>query len=242
MVSGTQSRTRILVVEDDPTVRDVVRRYLERDGHLVLLAEDGTSGLTMAREDDPDLIVLDVMLPGLSGLEVCSSLRVADGSKTPIIMLTALGEEDDRISGLALGADDYVTKPFSVKELALRVQSVLRRATTQDSGDPIADVVADGDLTINTVSRTAHLGGRAVQLTIREFDLLQFLMTHPGEVFSRADLLKRVWGWNFGDHSTVTVHVKRLRHKIEAIPAEPQRLATVYGIGYRYDRMEGRAP
>jgi len=234
--------TRILVVEDDPTVRDVVRRYLERDGHVVLQAEDGPSGLALAREADPDLIVLDVMLPGLSGLEVCSRLRAGDGSKTPIIMLTALGEEDDRISGLALGADDYVTKPFSVKELALRVQSVLRRSAGHTIGEPIVDVVSDGDLTINTVARTAHLGGRAVSLTIREFDLLQFLMTHPGEVFSRADLLKRVWGWSFGDHSTVTVHVKRLRYKIEAVPAEPRRLATVYGIGYRYDRLEGTTP
>jgi DNA-binding response OmpR family regulator len=238
MVSGM----RILVVEDDPTVRDVVRRYLERDGHTVLLAGDGTTGLAMARETDPDLIVLDVMLPGLSGLEVCSSLRAGDNSKTPIIMLTALGEEDDRISGLALGADDYVTKPFSVKELALRVQSVLRRSTGQTNAEPVLDVLTDGDLTINAVARTAHLGGRAVPLTTREFDLLQFLVTHPGEVFSRADLLKRVWGWSFGDHSTVTVHVKRLRHKIEAVPAEPQRLTTVYGMGYRYDRLEGTTP
>lgn len=237
-----EPRTRILVVEDDPTVRDVVRRYLERDGHVVLQAEDGTTGLAMARQTHPDLIVLDVMLPGLSGLEVCSSLRVGDRSETPIIMLTALSEEDDRISGLALGADDYVTKPFSVKELALRVQSVLRRSSGQTTIDPVVDVVTDGDLTINTVARTAHLGGRSVALTIREFDLLQFFMTHPGEVFSRADLLKRVWGWNFGDHSTVTVHVKRLRQKIEAVPAEPRRLATVYGLGYRYDREEGTAP
>ncbi|MEO6471066.1 MAG: response regulator transcription factor [Aeromicrobium sp.] len=233
--------TRILVIEDDPTVRDVVRRYLERDGHTVLQAEDGPSGLAMARADKPDLIVLDVMLPGLSGLEVCSALRVTDNNTTPIIMLTALGEEDDRISGLALGADDYVTKPFSVKELALRVQSVLRRASGPATNDGHVGVVTDGDLTINTVSRTVHLGGRIVALTIREFDLLQFFLTHRGEVFSRTDLLKRVWGWNFGDHSTVTVHIKRLRYKIETTPATPTRIATVYGLGYRYDGMEGTA-
>ena len=229
--------TRILVVEDDPTVRDVVRRYLERDGHTVLQAEDGTVGLALARSESPDLIVLDVMLPGISGLEVCSSLRVADNDTTPIIMLTALGEEDDRVSGLALGADDYVTKPFSVKELALRVQSVLRR--TNAPHPELADVMTDADLTVNTIARTAHRGGRELQLTMREFDLLQFFLFHSGEVFSRADLLKHVWDWSFGDHSTVTVHVKRLRHKIEVVPAEPVRLVTVYGLGYRWDRSEG---
>lgn len=227
----------ILVVEDDPTVRDVVRRYLERDGHTVLQAEDGLIGLEMARTERPDLILLDVMLPGMSGLEVCSALRVADANTTPIIMLTALGEEDDRVSGLALGADDYVTKPFSVKELALRVQSVLRR--TNATPPELSEIITDGDLTINTVARTAHLCGRELQLTMREFDLLQFFLSRSGEVFSRADLLKQVWDWNFGDHSTVTVHVKRLRHKIEVVPAEPVRLATVYGLGYRWDRREG---
>jgi DNA-binding response OmpR family regulator len=234
-VSG-DAGTHVLVVEDDPAVRDVVRRYLERDGHRVTLAYDGEAALRAA-DGSVDLVVLDVMLPGMDGLQICQRLR--DGASgrpdVPVIMLTALGEEDDRIAGLSLGADDYVTKPFSPRELSLRVTSVLRRAANgTDRGGP--DVLHDGDLVVELPSRRVTLRGAEVSLTLREFDLLVFLLGHPGEAFSRSDLLDRVWGWSFGDHSTVTVHVKRLRHKIEDDPAAPRRITTVYGLGYRYDK------
>jgi DNA-binding response OmpR family regulator len=233
--------SHVLVVEDDPAVRDVVRRYLERDGHRVSLANDGESALRAA-DSSVDLVVLDVMLPGPDGLQVCQRLR--DGASgrpdVPVIMLTALGEEDDRIAGLSLGADDYVTKPFSPRELSLRVTSVLRR-TSNGSDRASAETLSDGDLVVEPASRRVTLRGEELSLTLREFDLLTFLLGHPGEAFSRADLLDRVWGWSFGDHSTVTVHVKRLRHKIEDDPTRPRRIATVYGLGYRYDREESDA-
>ncbi|KHL17766.1 DNA-binding response OmpR family regulator [Mumia flava] len=230
----------VLVIEDDPSVRDVVRRYLEHDGHRVTVAVDGESGLRTALDDAPDLVVLDLMLPGIDGIEVCRRLR-ADPARgtTPVVMLTALVEEERRIAGLTVGADDYVTKPFSAKELALRVRAVLRR-TAGSAADPGAapapSPMRDGDLVLDPAARTAELGGEPLALTAREFDLLAFLLARPGQVFSRADLLAQVWGWSFGDHSTVTVHVKRLRHKIEEVPAEPRRIVTVYGVGYRYDR------
>ena len=233
-----ERRDQVLVVEDDPQVRDVVRRYLERDGLAVQVAGTGTEGLELARRSRPDVILLDVMLPGLSGLEVCRILRDVDGSDVPIIMLTALDDTDDRIAGLQTGADDYIGKPFSVKELALRVGSVLRRSRTDARSDTADAPLSDGDLVVDPVARTATRGGEPLRLTTRELDLLVFLLRHPGVVHSRADLLSQVWGWDFGDHSTVTVHVKRLRHKIEPIPAEPRRIVTVYGLGYRYDLDE----
>jgi DNA-binding response OmpR family regulator len=232
-----EDRDQVLVVEDDPQVRDVVRRYLERDGIAVKVAGTGTDGLELARRGHPDLIVLDVMLPGLSGLEVCRILRDVDGSDVPIIMLTALDDADDRIAGLESGADDYVGKPFSAKELALRVGSVLRRARSVSQTDDDV-LLTDGDLVVDPSARTATKDGSPLQLTTRELDLLVYLLRHPGTVHSRADLLTHVWGWDFGDHSTVTVHVKRLRHKIEPVPAEPRRIVTVYGLGYRYDLTE----
>jgi DNA-binding response OmpR family regulator len=235
-----EERDQVLIVEDDPQVRDVVRRYLERDGLAVQVTASGTEGLELARRSRPDVIVLDVMLPGLSGLEVCRILRDVDGSDVPIIMLTALGDTDDRIAGLQTGADDYIGKPFSVKELALRVGSVLRRSRSGSSTDTSDGPLADGDLLVDPVARTATKGGEPLRLTTRELDLLVFLLRHPGVVHSRADLLSQVWGWDFGDHSTVTVHVKRLRRKIEPAPAEPRRIVTVYGLGYRYDLDEGR--
>ncbi len=231
-------RDQVLIVEDDPQVRDVVRRYLERDGLAVQVTASGTEGLELARRSRPDVIVLDVMLPGISGLEVCRILRDVDGSDVPIIMLTALGDTDDRIAGLQTGADDYIGKPFSVKELALRVGSVLRRSRSGTSTDTSDGPLTDGDLVVDPVARTATKGGEPLRLTTRELDLLVFLLRHPVVVHSRADLLSQVWGWDFGDHSTVTVHVKRLRHKIEPTPAEPRRIVTVYGLGYRYD-LEG---
>ncbi|NJC72035.1 response regulator transcription factor [Planosporangium thailandense] len=221
----------VLVVDDDLTVRDVVRRYLERAGHRVLVAGDGEEALRLIDSGRPDLVVLDIMLPGVDGVEVCR--RTRRWSSVPIVMLTALGEESDRVLGLQLGADDYVTKPFSPRELALRVESVLRR--TRGAAPVAAGDLVDGDLRVDTAARVATRGGERLALTLREFDLLAFLMANPGAAFSRADLLDRVWGWSFGDRSTVTVHVRRLREKIEDDPARPVRIATVWGVGYRYD-------
>ncbi|MEU0530893.1 response regulator transcription factor [Amycolatopsis tolypomycina] len=226
---------RVLVVDDDETVRDVVRRYLEVAGFTVDQAGDGAEGLARFAAHEPDLVVLDVMMPGINGLEVCRRLRQV--SSVPIVMLTALGEEENRIAGLQLGADDYVTKPFSPKELALRVASVLRRAR-MPRPEPAAAELVDGDLRLQMKARTATLGGRELPLTTREFDLLAFFLAHPGVAYSRADLLEKVWGWDFGDQSTVTVHVRRLREKIERDPAKPARVATVWGVGYRYDREQ----
>jgi DNA-binding response OmpR family regulator len=226
---------RVLVVDDDETVRDVVRRYLEVAGFTVDVAGDGAEGLARFSAREPDLVVLDVMMPGINGLEVCKRLRQV--SQVPIVMLTALGEEENRIAGLQLGADDYVTKPFSPKELALRVASVLRRAR-MPRPEPAAAELVDGNLRLQMTARTATLDGRELPLTTREFDLLAFFLGHPGVAYSRADLLEKVWGWDFGDQSTVTVHVRRLREKIEREPAKPTRVATVWGVGYRYDREQ----
>jgi len=223
----------VLVVDDDPTVSDVVRRYLEQDGFRVRLAADGLAALAAVAAETPDLVVLDLMLGGIDGLEVCRRLR-RELPDLPVVMLTALGEEADRVVGLEVGADDYVTKPFSVRELVLRVRSVLRRAAPSTEDDrPV--LLRDGDLTADTGRRIADLGGRPLALTVREFDLLEFLMRHPARAWSRAQLLEQVWGWRFGDQSTVTVHVRRLREKIEADPAAPIRLLTVWGVGYRYE-------
>ncbi|MDG4810912.1 response regulator transcription factor [Micromonospora sp. WMMD1120] len=224
---------RVLVVDDDHTVSDVVRRYLENDGYQVSLAADGEAALAAVRRETPDLVVLDLMLPRIDGLAVCRKLRARpDG--IPIVMLTARGDESDRILGLQLGADDYLTKPFSPRELVLRVRSVLRRAT---GGPPPGrpEALVDGALVVHTTARTAHLAGNELALTMREFDLLVHLMRHPSRVFGRAELLEQVWGWNFGDQSTVTVHVRRLREKVEADPADPRRIRTVWGVGYRYE-------
>lgn len=223
---------RVLVVDDDETVRDVVRRYLEAGGFGVEVAGDGTEGLRLFAERKPDLVVLDVMMPGVNGLEVCRRLRQT--SQVPVVLLTALGEEEDRIAGLRLGADDYVTKPFSPRELALRVASVLRRARMPSQSVAVGEL-SDGDLVLQPGARQATLDGVSLSLTTREFDLLAYFLTHPGVAFSRTELLEKVWGWEFGDQSTVTVHVRRLREKIEADPAKPARVATVWGVGYRYD-------
>ncbi|MDQ6874128.1 MAG: response regulator transcription factor [Actinomycetota bacterium] len=225
--------TRVLVVDDDPMVSDVVRRYLEREGLEVEVLADGAVALERALAHPPDLVVLDLMLPGLPGLEVCRQLR--ERLPVPIVMLTALGEEGDRVLGLEYGADDYVTKPFSPRELTLRVLSVLRRAS---AAEPPADepaTLADADLVVDVRARIARRKDQVLPLTVREFDLLAFLLRHPGRAFSRAELLEQVWGWTFGDQSTVTVHVRRLREKVEADPAAPIRIVTVWGVGYRFD-------
>ncbi|ADD40433.1 response regulator transcription factor [Stackebrandtia nassauensis] len=229
----TQQIAHILVVEDDPNVSDVVRRYLEREGYRVTLAADGLSGLAEYRSGRPDLVVLDLMLPKLPGIEVCRALRIE--SEVPVIMLTALGDESDRIAGLSVGADDYLSKPFSPRELVLRVAAVLRRAVRTEAAERPGEQLTDGELILDPGSRVATLRGTKLNLTVREFDLLEFLLRHPGQVFSRAELLERVWDWTFGDQSTVTVHVRRLREKIEDAPAQPKRLVTVWGVGYRFE-------
>ena len=228
---------RVLVVDDDPTVSDVVRRYLEQEGCQVRLVGDGLAALAAVETEMPDIVVLDLMMPGIDGLEVCRRLR-RGAPDLPVVMLTALGEESDRVLGLEVGADDYVTKPFSPRELVLRIRSVLRRTVAPVPPAASATVV-DGDLTADTGRRIARLGGEVLPLTTREFDLLEFLMRHPARAWSRAELLDKVWGWQFGDHSTVTVHVRRLREKIEADPASPRRILTAWGVGYRYERVSG---
>ncbi|MGH3768353.1 MAG: response regulator transcription factor [Pseudonocardiaceae bacterium] len=231
-MTGTGS---VLVVDDDVLVRDVVGRYLGRAGYQVTVAGDGEHALRAAEASPPDLVVLDLMLPGLPGLEVCRRLRAM--GPVPVVMLTALGEEEDRILGLETGADDYITKPFSPRELVLRVGSVLRRARAPQPVTQLPPITDDG-LTLDIAARQAVLGNHELALTAREFDLLAFLIRHPGRAFTRNELLEQVWGWTFGDHSTVTVHVRRLREKVEADPTAPSRIATVWGVGYRYDRKE----
>ena len=222
----------VLVVDDDPTVSDVVARYLEHAGFAVSVVPDGAVALDRALADPPDLVVLDLMLPGLDGLEVFRRLRHA--VPVPVVMLTALGEESDRLVGLELGADDYVTKPFSPRELVLRVQSVLRR-TSGPLAPAAAGVLVDGDLRVDLAAHEATREGRQLGLTVREYDLLVFFLRHPRQAFSREQLLREVWGWEYADHSTVTVHVRRLREKVEADPREPARVVTVFGVGYRYE-------
>jgi DNA-binding response OmpR family regulator len=231
----TVTPARVLVVDDDPTVSDVVRRYLERAGFTVDNASDGPAALALAAECSPDLVVLDLMLPGMSGLEVCRRLRRT--SDVPVVMLTALGEEFDRVVGFETGADDYVTKPFSPRELALRVQSVLRRAGRGDHAGEAGPLV-DGELVLDLVSRVAKRGPSPLGLTVREFDLLAHFLRHPNRAFTRAELLQQVWGWSFGDQATVTVHVRRLREKVEDDPHEPLRIVTVWGVGYRYEPVQ----
>jgi DNA-binding response OmpR family regulator len=222
---------RVLVVDDDHTVREVVVSYLRANRHEVVEAADGETALKEMRTQPADLVVLDLMLPGIDGLEVCQRLRQT--SDVPVIMLTALGSETDRVVGLERGADDYVTKPFSPRELVLRVDSVLRRAGERAA--PTGGTVTDGDLVVDSGKHQATRAGSPLALTGREFDLLRFLLENPGQAFSREELLQRVWGWSFGDQSTVTVHVRRLREKVESDPTRPTRLVTVWGVGYRWE-------
>jgi DNA-binding response OmpR family regulator len=220
----------VLVVEDEPTVRDVVVRYLQQDGYDALEASDVEEARDALQRCTPSLIVLDLMLPGGDGLELCREIRAS--SQLPVIMLTARASEADRIVGLELGADDYVTKPFSPRELTARVRTVLRRATppTERGVRMLFD-----ELEIETATREALFRGEPVRLTAREFDLLAFLARHPRRVFSRRQLMDAVWGYEAAiDTGTVTVHVRRLREKIELDPATPRRIETVWGIGYRF--------
>ncbi len=221
---------RVLVVDDDATVAEVATRYFRAAGCTVERVGDGFEALAVVTRWAPDLIVLDRMLPGLDGIEVCR--RIRESSATPIIMLTALGLEDDRILGLEVGADDYLAKPFSPRELVLRARSVLRRSASEFTP---AGVVSLGDFELDPAARRASRAGSPLALTGREFDLLAFLLQHPGQAFSRDDLLRSVWGWTYGDLSTVTVHVRRLREKVEQDPTHPTVLVTVWGVGYRLD-------
>jgi DNA-binding response OmpR family regulator len=223
---------RVLVVDDDPIITDVLSRYLTRAGYDVLLAHDGLSALDLVARAEPELVVLDVMLPAPDGFEVSRRLRAT--STVPIIMLTALGAENDRLAGLELGADDYVVKPFSPREVVLRIGAVLRRSRSPVLTSAAA-VLRDGDLVLDMAAHDASLAGHPLALTTREFDLLAFLLRHPRQAFTREQLLAQVWEWDFGDVSTVTVHIRRLREKTEPNPAEPQRIVTVPRVGYRLD-------
>jgi len=229
---------RVLLVDDDPDVAQVVLAYLRRDGIEAAHADDGLKALESARRVPPDLVILDLMLPGLDGLEVCRRLRSNDPD-LPVVMLTARGEEADRIAGLEVGADDYVVKPFSPRELALRVASVLRRSEARGGGLTSAAMLDDGDLLVDTAARIASHRGAPLSLTVREFDLLAYFLTRPGVALRREELMRDVWGWDFGDLSTVTVHVRRLREKVEDDPAQPIRIVTVWGVGYRWDPQVG---
>lgn len=250
------------MVDDDATVAEVVLAYLGRAGFETLYAADGPSALSLATATPPDAVVLDLMLPGMDGLEVCRRLRQSRPD-LPVVMLTARGEENDRILGLEVGADDYVAKPFSPRELVLRVQSVLRRAgggagsgagdAAQSDAAPISAssgssggsagsattpdnrVLVDDTLRLDRLAHRVTLNGDELALTAREFDLLAWLLAHPGEAIGRERLMREVWGWEFGDPSTVTVHVRRLREKVEPNPSAPTRLVTVFGVGYRWD-------
>lgn len=231
----------ILVVDDETTVREVVRRYLELEGFRVIEADNGPLALHMLHQEQPDLVVLDIMLPGLDGFTITRSLRDPAGGRQmntsgniPIIMLTARTDEADRIAGFELGTDDYVVKPFSPRELIMRIKAVLRRA----AADAIAQEkpLVFADLRLDPASHTVSRGNTAIDLTAKEFDLLWFLARHPRQVFNRAQLLDRVWGYEFfGDESTVTVHIRRLREKIEPDPAQPVYVHTVWGVGYKFD-------
>jgi len=223
---------RVLVIEDDQTLAEVVATYLEREGFAVEVATDGGSGLARAISTQPDLVVLDLMLPVLDGFEVCRRLRQV--VPIPVIMLTARGEEDDRIAGLELGADDYLTKPFSPRELTARVKAVLRRAAGGVASSTGAAFEA-GPIALDVVAHEVRRSGDLLALTAKEFDLLAHFMAHPRRAFRREELLEQVWGWTYGDTATVTVHVRRLREKVEQDPSRPRHLCTVRGVGYRFE-------
>ena len=227
---------KILVVEDEENLLEALRYNLEREGYAVFTASDGETGLEIARSESPDLIILDIMLPRMDGLEVCRILRRESG--VLILMLTAKGEEVDRVVGLELGADDYVTKPFSVRELLARVKAMLRRSTGitgVQAGSADSGVLEAGDLALDTVAHTANIGGSELDLKPREFELLSLLMANPGRAFTRDQLLERLWGHDYiGDARTVDVHIRWLREKIEPEPGSPMRIITIRGVGYRF--------
>jgi DNA-binding response OmpR family regulator len=227
-----QRMPTVLIVDDESIVREVVARYLRQDGFAVDVAADGPEALSLFARARPDLVLLDLMLPGIDGIEVCRRIRAQ--SNVPVIMVTAKGDETDTIIGLGVGADDYVSKPFSPRELVARVKAVLRRANTPlvAEGDPLHF----GSLTIRPDRRQVEVAGSQVDLTAREFDLLEFLAENPGRVFSRDELLDKVWDWAYAsDGGTVTVHIRRLRQKIESDPERPRHIKTVWGVGYKFE-------
>ncbi len=226
-------RGSVLVVDDEPTIAEVVARYLERAGYGATVATDGPSAVAEAMRSRPDLVVLDLMLPGIDGLEVMRRLRSQNGDPMGVILLTAKGEESDRITGLRLGADDYVVKPFSPAELVARVDAVLRRVESAPAPEASLDF---SDLRILPAARQVFAGEEEVQLTQREFDVLLFMARHPGQVFTREQLMDAIWQYSFySDTSTVTVHIRRLRAKVEQDPARPRHIQTVWGVGYRFN-------
>lgn len=230
-VAGTSpdlADRRVLIVEDDPTVLEVASSYLRAAGFITEVATDGFAGLEAALAGRHDLIVLDRMLPGIDGAEVCR--RIREQREVPIILLTALSATDDRIEGLEAGADDYLTKPFSPRELVLRVQSILRRSVTEFTPEVAFDL---GEFHLDPSARIITKNGEPIKLSSREFDLFAFLLKHPGTAFSREQLLRAVWRWEYGDLSTVTVTVRRVREKIEIDSTAPAILSTVWGVGYR---------
>lgn len=225
----------ILVVDDEKAIGDILKINLEKEGYAVLIASDGEEGLALALEANPDLVLLDVMLPKMDGFEVCKKIR--QKSEVPVVMLTARSEEIDKILGLELGADDYVTKPFSVRELMARVKANLRRTVIQSSPENEGNTIVIGDITINTDSYELKKAGKSIELTLREFELVRYLAEAPNRIFSRETLLEKVWGYEYyGDVRTVDVTVRRLREKIEDEPGEPKYIMTRRGVGYYFAR------
>jgi len=225
---------KILVVEDEPSIAEVVALYLQRAGYQVQTAVDGKTAMSLLEKEFPDLVVLDLMLPEVDGLSITRWLR--DRSDVPIIMLTARREEIDRITGLEMGADDYVVKPFSPQELVSRVRAVMRRIKREGAPAGAERPISFGELHIDPAGRTVSTSGQEVQLTAKEFDMLYLLAQHPKQVFTREQLLERVWGGaEYIDPGTVTVHIRRVREKIETDPSKPQWLVTVWGVGYKFE-------
>lgn len=224
----------ILVVDDEEPIQELLRFNLEKEGYLVCVAKDGQEALKHVENDQPDLLVLDLMLPGMDGLEVCRKLRSnSKFQQIPIIMLTAKGEEIDKVLGLELGADDYMTKPFSPRELLARIKARLRRPNSQEEAD--AQIIIRGELRVDVTGFRVHVRGEETELTPKEFELLRVLVAHPGRVYSRDELLERIWGYEYdGDTRTVDVHVRHLRLKVERDPSNPEYIETLRGIGYRF--------
>lgn len=226
---------RIMVADDDSNITDVCRRYLEREGYSVVTAKDGMEAIELWRTHTPDLIVLDLMMPHKNGWEICNEIRQSED--VPIVMLTARGEEQDRLMGLTMGADDYLTKPFSPRELVLRVKAILRRMRTVQVSPAThsSHTIRYERLTIDFVKREVEIDGRLIDLTVTEFEMLYLLASHPGQVFSRSQMLSKIWDFSYeGDTTTVTVHIRRLREKIEQNASDPKYIKTVWGIGYKF--------
>jgi len=228
-------KIKVLIVEDEKRIVDLIRLYLEREGYAISVASDGMEALSLFREHRPDLVILDLMLPGIDGLEVCRKIRQI--STVPIIILTAKGEETDKVVGLSIGADDYVTKPFSPKELLARIRAILRRVRLWQATDE--ELLGDDRLKVNTATRQVWLNGKEITLTALEFDLLATLTASPGRVFSREQLLNLVWGVDYvGDPRVVDVHIGNIRKKIEENPSSPELIKTVRDVGYKFEAMK----